>query len=264
MAIQSPPGSVVPMAAGPPTAPRKSGCFGRGCGCGCGGCLLALVLVALLVFGGGYFFFVAQASAAVTAPASLDRCSTTRSWWTATRRGGSGAEPQRHGPRQVSPATRRSSCPDGSFVRLLRHYGDPQAVSSSADERQPAVGELIQEGGPDLYQRRAPGLRRELRGNGHSVSAQVRGTQFEVLVRPDGTNLIKVFVRHGHGDGQHDSSSSTAGQQIDADANGRLSGQPAIQPFDVPDPYPLAAQCKQDVVEWRRRRAPPSRPPARA
>jgi hypothetical protein len=76
---------------------------------------------------------------------------------------------------------------------------------------------------------------------GHSVSAQVRGTDFEVLVRSNGTNLIKVFV------GAVDVNGAThatvrAGEQIDADANGRLSNQRAIQP-DVQDPYPLTSQC---------------------
>src|SRR4029077_7833946 len=47
----------------------RSGCFG--CSLGCGGGLLVLVLIALLIGGGGWDFFVVQASAAITAPASL-------------------------------------------------------------------------------------------------------------------------------------------------------------------------------------------------
>jgi hypothetical protein len=80
---------------------------------------------------------------------------------------------------------------------------------------------------------------------GRSVSASVRGTQFEVLVRPDHTNLIKVF------DGTVKVSGSTsatlnANQQIDADANGRLSNLRAIQP-DLQDPFPVLAQCGRVV-----------------
>lgn len=76
---------------------------------------------------------------------------------------------------------------------------------------------------------------------GHSVSAQVRGTEFEILVRSNNTNLIKVF------DGTVTVSGATtvklgAGEQIDADANGRLSNRRAIQP-DAQDPYPLTSQC---------------------
>jgi hypothetical protein len=64
-------------------------------------------------------------------------------------------------------------------------------------------------------------------------------------VRANGTNLIKVF------DGTVTVKGATsvqlnAGQQIDADANGRLSNQRPIQP-DPQDPYPLAAQCVRTV-----------------
>src|SRR5260370_27303178 len=71
MAIQPPPAPAIPQQGVPPTAPRKGGCFGRGCGFGCGGCLLVIVLAVLLAAGGGYYFFVVQAQAAVNAPAAL-------------------------------------------------------------------------------------------------------------------------------------------------------------------------------------------------
>src|SRR6266581_3524120 len=71
MAIQPPPAPNFPQQAPPPTAPRKGGCFGRGCGFGCGGCLLVVVLAVLLAGGGGYYFFVVQAQAAVSAPGAL-------------------------------------------------------------------------------------------------------------------------------------------------------------------------------------------------
>src|SRR5260370_40658207 len=80
---------------------------------------------------------------------------------------------------------------------------------------------------------------------GHSVSAEVRGTQFEVLVRASGTNLIKVFdgsVRVGGAT----TITLTANQEVDADANGKLSKPRLIQP-DPQDPYPLAAQCARAV-----------------
>src|SRR5216683_8286587 len=54
-----------------PTVPKKGGCMGRGCGCSCLGCLGVVGLVALLLLGSGYWFFVVQASAAITAPATL-------------------------------------------------------------------------------------------------------------------------------------------------------------------------------------------------
>jgi hypothetical protein len=80
---------------------------------------------------------------------------------------------------------------------------------------------------------------------GHSVSAAVRGTQFEVLVRPDNTNLIKVFDGTVKVSGKT-TATLTAGQQIDADANGTLSGQGPIRP-EAQDPYALEAQCARAV-----------------
>jgi hypothetical protein len=80
---------------------------------------------------------------------------------------------------------------------------------------------------------------------GHSVSAVVRGTQFEVLVRKDNTNLIKVFDGTVMVNGAT-TATLTAGQQIDADANGRLSNQRAIQ-GEPQDPFALSAECARDV-----------------
>ena len=74
MAIE-PPAAPTPTAPSTPataaTPPKGGGCFGRGCGCSCLGCVGVLALAGLLLLGSGYWFFVAQASAAVTAPATL-------------------------------------------------------------------------------------------------------------------------------------------------------------------------------------------------
>src|SRR5207248_7643969 len=72
MAAQTPLDAGVPQQAAPAAAAKKSGgCLGRSCAGGCGGCLLVVVLAVLLVAGSGYWFFVVQASAAVSAPATL-------------------------------------------------------------------------------------------------------------------------------------------------------------------------------------------------
>ena len=82
--------------------------------------------------------------------------------------------------------------------------------------------------------------RRELPGRGPLGDAGVRGTQFEVLVRPDNTNLIKVFDGTVKVTGKT-TVTLTAGQQLDADANGKLLQPGPIEP--EADPFPLAAQC---------------------
>jgi hypothetical protein len=73
----------------------------------------------------------------------------------------------------------------------------------------------------------------------------VRGTQFETLVRPDHTNRFWVFVGSVKLTGTT-TVTLQAGQEIDADANGKLSNLRSNQ-FDAADPFPLAVQCAGGV-----------------
>lgn len=82
---------------------------------------------------------------------------------------------------------------------------------------------------------------------GHSVNAEVRGTQFEVLVNPNGTNVIKVFSGTVTVTGRGRTVTLTAGQQITVGADGTLGTITPITP-DPQDPYPLAAQCGNGVA----------------
>lgn len=244
MAVQQPPPA-------PPntqtTPPVKTG---RSClGCGCGGCLLAIVLVVLLVAGGGYYFFVVQAQAAVPSPAALLVITTPVDVDT----GGSGFHPGRPGQELTVGNSVRTGdgghaaiqFPDGSYVRMapattvtvtaaqLSHDGNLQSASLAQK-----VGRTF-----SSVQHLVGGASFQV--GGHSVNAQVRGTQFEVLVRADNTNLIKVFDGTVKVSGTT-TATLTAGQQIDADANGRLSNQRAIQP-EPQDPYAQSAQCARAV-----------------
>src|SRR5258708_39387572 len=81
--------------------------------------------------------------------------------------------------------------------------------------------------------------------DGRSVSAAVRGTQFEMLVRTNNTNLIKVFDGTVRVAGQT-TVDVTAGNEVEVDANGKLSPVRPIQ-RDPNGPYPLAAQCSRAV-----------------
>jgi hypothetical protein len=230
----------------PPPVKTGRSCFG----CGCGGCLVAIVLVVLLVVGGGYYFFIVQAQAAVPSPAALVVITTPVD--VDTNNSG-GFHPARPGQELTAGNSVRTGdgghaaiqFPDGSYVRMapstvvtltsaqLSHDGNLQSASLSqkigrtfANVQHLATGASFQVGG-------------------HSVSAQVRGTQFEVLVRDDNSNLIKVFDGTVKVTGKT-TATLTAGQQIDATANGTLSNQRAIQP-EPKDPYALAAQCTRAV-----------------
>jgi hypothetical protein len=252
MAVQPPPAPIdaqAPPAVNPQAPPPAKA--GRSCfGCGCGGCLIAIVLVVLLVVGGGYYLFIIQAQAAVPSPAALVIVTTPVD--VDTNNSG-GFHPARPGQEMLAGNSARTGdgghatiqFPDGSYVRMapntvvtvtsaqLTHDGNLQSAS------------LVQKIGRTFtsVQHLATGATFQV--GGHSVSAQVRGTEFEVLVRADNTNLIKVFDGTVKVNGKS-AATLAAGQQIDADANGTLANQRPIQP-EPQDPYALTAQCARAV-----------------
>jgi hypothetical protein len=246
MAIQPPPASPTPQQAppAPPTPAGGGGCFGRGCGFGCAGCLVAILLAVALVLGTGYYFFVVQAQAAVSAPATLVVINQPVQVDNRLSIPGEALNP---GNVVQTGAAGHAAIqfPDGSYIRMspdttvtvtavqLQKNGNLQSAS------------VVQKVGRTFssVQHLATGATFQV--GGHSVSAQVRGTEFEVLVRGDNTNLIKVFVGTVKVSGTT-TATLAAGQQIDADANGRLSNQRPIQP-ETQDPYPLSAQCANAV-----------------
>jgi hypothetical protein len=246
MAIQPPAAPVVTQPSATPAAPPKAGgCFGRGCGCSCLGCAGVVGLVALLLLGSGYWFFVAQASASVTAPATLIVFNQPV---TVNDNPGLPGESLNAGDQVATQTAGHAEIqfPDGSYVRMA-----PQTTVRIAGVQLQRSGTLqsadvVQKIGRTLVnvQHLAGGA--SFKVGGHSVTAQVRGTQFEVLVRQDNTNLIKVFDGTVTVSGKQTRAVS-AGQEIDADADGNLS---AVRPIrrDTLDPYALTAQCARAVA----------------
>jgi hypothetical protein len=194
----------------------------------------------LLAVGGGYWFFVVQASAAVNASAALvvfNQPVTVDNHpaipgqtlnvndTVATQTGGHAA----------------IQFPDGSLVRMLP--GTTVTLTSLQLQKNGNLqsASVLQKVGRTFtdVQHLVGGASFQV--GGHSVSAQVRGTQFEVLVRPNGTNRIWVFVGSVTVSGTT-SIKLTAGQEIDADANGKLTNQRSNQ-FDPQDPFPMTSQC---------------------
>jgi hypothetical protein len=207
--------------------------------------LLVLVLIALLIGGAGYFVFVVQASAAVTAPASLVVINQP-----ITVNGNPGLAGQSlNAGDTVSTGTAGHGAivfPDGSEMRLapvttvqvntvqLQKTGNIQAISMTEK-----VGRTFTN-----VQHLANGASFTVQG--HSVSAAVRGTQFEILVRADHTNRIWVFVGTVRVSGKR-SITMTAGQELDVDANGNLTNLRSST-FDPSDPFPMAQQCSSSVT----------------
>lgn len=246
MALQPPPpvpSSVVPQPTTSPALPAKGG--SRGCfGCGCGGCLLVLILIALLIGGSGYFFFVVQAQAAVTAPASLVVINQPI---TVDGNPGTPGESLNAGNTVATGAGGHGAIdfPDGSFMRLA-----PETTVTVDSIKLQKTGSVQTIALTEKVGRTFTNVQHLVNGanfsvSGHAVTAAVRGTQFEILVRPDHTNRIWVFVGKVAVAGKT-SVTMTPGQELDIDANGKL-GAVHGSTFDPADPFPMAQQCSDAV-----------------
>src|SRR5262245_30699858 len=242
MAVQPPPASVVTS----PAVRKGGGCLGRGCGVSCLGCLGVVALVALFLLGGSYWFFVVQAQAAVTAPATLVVFNQPVS---VNHNAGTPGQALSAGDEVATGTTGHAAIqlPDGSYVRMSP--GTTVQVTSVQLQRNGSLqaAEVAQKVGRTLVNVQHLTSGSTFKVGGHAVSAQVRGTEFEVLVRQDNSNLIKVF------DGTVSVAGRTTanvgpGQEVDADASGKLSPVRAIRP-DKQDPYQLVAECRKAVAQ---------------
>lgn len=243
MAIQPPPAPVNTQLP-PPVKPKRSGC-----GCGCAGCLIVLLLVALLVGGGGYWFFVVQAQAAVAAPAALVVVTTPVDVGTNDSGYKTGIPGQQlsAGNSVRTGHTGRAAIqfPDGSYVRLAADTTVTVTAAQLSHDGKLQSASVLEKVGRTFSAVQHLSSGASFQVGGHSVTAEVRGTQFEVVVRSNGTNLIKVF------DGTVTVSGSTtvsltAGQQIEVDANGKLSNPRPIQ-SEPQDTFGLSAQCARSA-----------------
>jgi hypothetical protein len=239
MAVEAPPAPVNTQLP-PPVKPRRS-C----CGCGCGGCLLVLLLVALLVGGGGYYLFVVQAQAGVPAPAALVLIAPTVDVGTNDSGYKTGIPGQQltagNSVRTAHTGHAAIQFPDGSFVRMAPDTTVTVTAAQLSHDGKLQSASVVEKVGRTFSAVQHLSSGASFQVGGHSVTAEVRGTEFEVLVRTNGTNVIKVF------DGSVTVSGTstrtlTANQQIDVDANGKLSNPRAIQ-SEPQDPFALSAQC---------------------
>ena len=245
MAVQAPP-PATPQAAAP-APPKKSGC--AGCSLGCLGCLGVVVIVVLLMVGGGYFFFVAQAQGGVASPASLLVATNP----VEVGHNDGGYQPAKSGQSLDAGTSVRTGdtgratiqFPDGSLTRLAPNTTvtiQAAQLNSAGSLKSASLTEKIGRTF-SVIQKLAGGASFSVAG--HSVSAQVRGTQFEVVVNSDFSNLFKVFEGTVVVSGQT-TITLNAGQQVAADPNGRLGASGPIQ-TDRQDPYALERQCTAAV-----------------
>ncbi len=165
-----------PSPAAPATpVKKKKGCLG----CGCGGCLLSIVLILVLVAAAIYFFAILPASAGSDTPATLSVfVANTQVGKSQNGDYSGGTTGQSLAPGtwvKTDPAGRAGiNFPDGSVTRLA-----PSTTIGITQAALDSHGALH---------------RATLQHKGHGIDAEVRGTEFEIFVRPDGTILIKLFI----------------------------------------------------------------------
>lgn len=220
------------LGAPPPAKRKRSGCLG---------CLIPIVLIVLII-GGLFYFLVAQAAAAVSVPAQLvvvnPATTLTHAGNALAAASGNLVHP---GDQVQTSASGRSliQFQDGSITRL----GPATTVKLDAAEfdRQGQLHNvsMSQSAGRTLSTvQKLLGSNAKFNVAGHSATASVRGTKFEVIQNADGSVRLKTFVGKvnlGSGGSNQDVS---AGQQADASPAGVVS-KPVPITSDPADPFTL-------------------------
>ena len=216
----------------PPPAKPKRGCFG-----GCLGCLIPIVVIVLII-GGLFYFLVAQAAAAVSVPAQLVvvNPATTLTHGGSTQTAASGNLV--HGGDKLETNTSGRSLiqfQDGSITRLGPSTKLTLDIAEFDKQGQLHNVSMSQQAGRTLSTvQKLVGANAKFNVAGHSATASVRGTKFELITNPDGSARLKTFV----GLVAFGNVLVPAGQQADASPSGAVSKPVAITP-DPADPFTL-------------------------
>jgi hypothetical protein len=217
----------------PPPAKRRRG--------GCLGCLIPIVLIVLVV-AGLFYFLVAQAAAAVSVPAQLVVVSPA-----ATLTHGGSAQPAIsgslvHGGDQIQTNAGGRSLiqfQDGSITRL--GPGTTLTLNAAQFDRQGQLNNvsMTQQAGRTLSTvQKLVGANAKFNVAGHSATASVRGTKFEVVQNADGSVRLKTYVGVVNLGGAGGNVNVPAGQQADSTPAGAVSKPVPITP-DPADPFTL-------------------------
>jgi hypothetical protein len=220
------------LGAPPPSKRRRGGCLG---------CLIPIIVIVLII-AGLFYFLVAQAAAAVSVPAQLVvvNAATTLTHSGSTQPGVSGNLV--HGGDQVATnASGRSliQFQDGSITRL---GPDTKLTLDTAEfDKQGQLHNvsMSQQAGRTLSTvQKLVGANAKFNVAGHSATASVRGTKFEVIQNADGSVRLKTYVGTVNLSGAGGNVNVPAGQQADASPAGAVSKPVPITP-DAADPFIL-------------------------
>ena len=210
---------------------------------------MAVLVAAVLVVAGGFYFVTQQAQAGVPAPAALlvfkDKVQVGHNdsgYGDAT-----GGEKLDAGASVKTDGTGRAAIQfaDGSLLRIAT---DTRVTLTQSQLN--ADGSLKQATVTDIAGRVYSSVQHLSSGGGfsvqgHSVSAEVRGTKFEVFVNSDGSNVIKVFDGTVSVRGSN-TVSVNAGQQVSVGSGGNVGNPQNIQP-DPRDPFQVETQSESQA-----------------
>jgi ferric-dicitrate binding protein FerR (iron transport regulator) len=211
--------------------------------------LIALFILAVAV-GGGIIWVNQSAQAAVNVSATLTVYQPTAS---AAHAGGAyesaltGAQVQAGDSVKTDTKGRASiQLPDGTLTRLAS--ATEIALSSAHFTKNGTLhdAKVIEKVGRTLtsVQRLVSGATFQVAGQ--SAVASVRGTKFEVFIKPDGTMIVKLFDGELDFDGKNHVH-LTSGQQATADPQGNIGPAGPIQP-DPDDPFGPALAASAAVT----------------
>lgn len=211
--------------------------------------LLIVLVVLILIVGGALFWLNLAAQAAVNVSGTLVVYQPTAS----VAHGGAAYAPASSGTQvaagdSVKTDTKgRASIqlPDGSLTRLASDTEirlDAAHFSKSGTLHDAKITEKI---GRTLttVQHLVTGATFQVAGQ--SAVASVRGTKFEVYVKPDGTMIVKLFEGQLDFDGKNHVQ-LVAGEQATADPSGNIGPAGPIQP-DPDDPFGPALDASNAV-----------------
>ena len=211
--------------------------------------LIALVILAVIV-GGGIFWINSSAQAAVNVSATLIVYQPTAS---VAHGGGAyasaltGTQVQAGDSVKTDKKGRASiQLPDGTLTRLA---SDTELTLDAAHFTKSGTlhdAKITEKVGRTLtsVQHLVAGATFQVAGQ--SAVASVRGTKFEVFIKPDGTMIVKLFEGELDFDGKNHVH-LTSGQQATADPLGNIGPPGPIQP-DPDDPFGPALAASEAVT----------------
>jgi hypothetical protein len=210
---------------------------------------LIILVILVLIVGGALYWLNTAAQAAVNAAATLtvfqpDVSVAHNGGAFATSTTGSIVQPG-DGVKTDAKGRGAIQLPDGTLTRLA---GDTEITLTAAHFSK--AGDLHDVSIVEKVGRTLTNVQHLVSGAtfkvaGQAAVASVRGTKFEVLVKPDGTMLVKLF------DGQLDFDGKNhvhlvAGQQATADPLGNIGNPGPIQP-DPNDPFGPELQASDAI-----------------